>query len=148
MAGMGVKVTLVVRSVILRGICDRDIVESLMRDMAIAGIDIRLNTTFKSIHQESDGSLKMILNSADYAEKSIIADKVLYAVGRPPMVDPLKLENTAVKTEKGIIVVDEFQNTTAPGVYAIGDVTANFTLTPVAIRAGRILSERLFNNKP
>lgn len=46
------------------------------------------------------------------------------------------------------MIVDEYQNTSVNGVYAIGDVTDNFNLTPVAIRAGRILSERLFNNKP
>lgn len=44
-------------------------------------------------------------------------------------------------------MVDEYQNTTVPGVYAIGDVTNQLTLTPVAIRAGRILSERLFNGR-
>lgn len=147
MAGLGVKVTLVVRSIILRQ-CDRDIIEALMRDMTIAGIDIRLHTSFTSIRQEEDGAYKMILKTDDAVEKSIIADKVLYAVGRPPLVDNLKLENTGVKIEKGAVVVDDFQNTTAEGVYAIGDVTDKFTLTPVAIRAGRILSERLFNNKP
>ncbi len=48
----------------------------------------------------------------------------------------------------GHIVVDESQNTTAPGVYAIGDVTGRATLTPVAIAAGRRLSDRLFGGKP
>ena len=45
-------------------------------------------------------------------------------------------------------MTDEFQNTTQKGVYAIGDVTKGVSLTPVAVRAGRILSERLFNNRP
>lgn len=44
--------------------------------------------------------------------------------------------------------MDEFQNTNIPGIYAIGDVTAQVSLTPVAIRQGRIVSERIFNNKP
>lgn len=43
--------------------------------------------------------------------------------------------------------VDEFQNTTQKGIYAVGDVTNAPALTPVAIRAGRILSERLFNGR-
>lgn len=107
MAGLGVKVTLVVRSIILRQ-CDRDIIEALMRDMTIAGIDIRLHTSFTSIRQEEDGAYKMILKTDDAVEKSIIADKVLYAVGRPPLVDNLKLENTGIKIEKGAIVVDDF----------------------------------------
>jgi pyruvate/2-oxoglutarate dehydrogenase complex dihydrolipoamide dehydrogenase (E3) component len=50
----------------------------------------------------------MILKTEDAIEKSIIADKVLYAVGRPPLVDALKLENTNVKIEKGAIKVDDF----------------------------------------
>ena len=44
-------------------------------------------------------------------------------------------------------MVDEYQNTSVYGVYAIGDVTGCIALTPVAVRSGRILSERLFNGK-
>ena len=62
-------------------------------------------------------------------------------------MEPLQLVNTGVKVENGVIKVDEYQNTTVPGVYAIGDVTDAINLTPVAIRAGRMLSERLFNGK-
>ena len=59
------------------------------------------------------------------------------------------MKKTNIKNDKGFITVDEFQNTTVKGVYAIGDVTNNgYALTPVAIRAGRILAERIFNNKP
>ena len=77
----------------------------------------------------------------------IKAEKILVAIGRPPNVEPLQLVNTGVKVENGVIKVDEYQNTTVPGVYAIGDVTDAINLTPVAIRAGRMLSERLFNGK-
>ena len=50
--------------------------------------------------------------------------------------------------KSGHIKIDEFSNTTQKGVYAIGDVVKKISLTPVAVRAGRILSERLFNNRP
>ena len=50
-------------------------------------------------------------------------------------------------TEKGTIYSDEFENTSVPGIYALGDVTGKLDLTPVAVKAGRQLSERLFNNK-
>ena len=49
--------------------------------------------------------------------------------------------------KKGFIAVDEYQNTVVPGIYALGDVTGEKELTPVAIKAGRTLSERLFNGK-
>lgn len=71
-------------------------------------------------------------------------------MGRPPNTEPLSLNNAGIQTnKKGEIIVDEYQNTNVSGIYAIGDVTAGAPqLTPVAIRSGRILSERLFNNKP
>ena len=50
-------------------------------------------------------------------------------------------------TERGNIYSDEFENTSVPGIYALGDVTGKLDLTPVAVKAGRQLSERLFNNK-
>ena len=53
-----------------------------------------------------------------------------------------------VKPKSGLIEVDEFENTSREGIYAIGDVTGKVNLTPVAVRAGRILSERLFNSRP
>ncbi|KHF20926.1 glutathione reductase, partial [Vibrio parahaemolyticus] len=57
-------------------------------------------------------------------------------------------ENAGVELlESGHIAVDKFQNTNVAGIYAVGDVTGHYELTPVAIAAGRRLSERLFNNK-
>lgn len=74
-------------------------------------------------------------------------DCVVLAVGRRPAVD-IGLEEAGVKLDgKGFIGVDEFQQTSASGVYAVGDVTDAPQLTPVAIAAGRKLSERLFNNR-
>lgn len=46
------------------------------------------------------------------------------------------------------IITDEYQNTTAKGVVALGDVDGRISLTPVAVRAGRVVAERLFNNRP
>ena len=72
------------------------------------------------------------------------------AIGRPPNTSELGLENTNVNftPRGGLIEVDDFENTSREGVYAIGDVTGKVNLTPVAVRAGRILSERIFNNRP
>ena len=50
--------------------------------------------------------------------------------------------------ERGFIPTDKYQNTNVEGIYAVGDVTGRLALTPVAVAAGRRLSERLFNNKP
>ncbi len=76
-------------------------------------------------------------------------DAIFWAIGRHANTAGLGLEAARVKLDlDGHIVVDEFQNTSTPGVYAIGDVTGRATLTPVAIAAGRKLSDRLFGGKP
>ena len=79
---------------------------------------------------------------------TLTGDKVLFAGGRIPNTDKLGLENTSVTlNEKGFVIVDKYQNTTSEGVYAVGDVIGKIDLTPVAIAAGRRLSERVFNGK-
>ncbi|MGH8302315.1 MAG: FAD-dependent oxidoreductase, partial [Steroidobacteraceae bacterium] len=75
-------------------------------------------------------------------------DCVLWAIGRTPAVEELGLERAGVDRDAyGFIVTDKYQNTSATGVYAIGDVTGRAPLTPVAIAAGRRLSDRLFGGK-
>jgi glutathione reductase (NADPH) len=72
-------------------------------------------------------------------------DALIWAVGRSPVTGGLGLENTSVqRDEGGFIPVDDYQETNAPGVYALGDVTGRAALTPIAIAAGRRLSDRLF----
>jgi glutathione reductase (NADPH) len=71
--------------------------------------------------------------------------ELLWALGRKPELEALDLEKAGVKlNNRGYIDVDEFQNTSTPGVYALGDVTGQMELTPVAIAAGRQLGNRLF----
>lgn len=143
MQAFGVKVTLLVRDIPLRFV-DKDVVDELVVNMKKLGMDVRLKTPFTKVTKGDNGMLSVHLNDGTTVE----GEKCLIALGRPPNVEPLALENTDVKVEKRAVVVDEFQNTTAPGIYAIGDVTNQATLTPVAIRAGRIVSERIFNNRP
>ncbi len=72
-------------------------------------------------------------------------DEVLFAIGRAPLTPGLGLEKAGVIcSSTGHIVVDRFQNTSTPGVYAVGDVTGQAELTPVAIAAGRRLADRVF----
>ena len=76
-------------------------------------------------------------------------DCVVWAVGRTPNTRDLRLKAAGVMTKaNGAVVVDEYQRTNVPGIFAVGDVTGKLPLTPVAIAAGRRLAERLFNEKP
>lgn len=72
-------------------------------------------------------------------------DCVIWAIGRAPNSMDLGLENTGVATDANTyIATDDYQNTSAAGIYAVGDVTPQAALTPVAIAAGRRLADRLF----
>ena len=77
-------------------------------------------------------------------------DTVLLAIGRKPVTDLLNLGAAGVKTNaRGYIEVDEFENTSSEGVFALGDATnTGYELTPVAIAAGRRLADRLFGGEP
>jgi len=147
MAAFGVKVTLITRGEILKHL-DRDIVEKLMESMRKLGVEIILGRAHKLVTQNEDGGLILHLHAKEGEElKYLTAERILLAVGRPPNVDDLGLENTNIKLQNNFVAVDEYQNTSVLGVYAIGDVTGQAMLTPVAIRSGRMLSERLFNGK-
>ncbi|WP_395340374.1 glutathione-disulfide reductase [Ningiella sp. W23] len=101
-------------------------------------------TEVESVEKQSDGSLLIHLNG----DRSLEADTLIWAIGRQPSTDKIKLENTDVEVdERGYVKVDEYQNTTAQNIYAVGDNIGNVELTPVAVKAGRLLSERLFNGK-
>ncbi|GAK48081.1 glutathione reductase [Secundilactobacillus oryzae JCM 18671] len=78
----------------------------------------------------------------------IQTDQILWAIGRTPNTASIGLEHTDVALKaSGAIKVDKFQNTTAKGIYAVGDIVDIKNLTPAAIAAGRRLSERLFNHR-
>jgi len=118
--------------------------KSLMREMRAEGVTIHEHFVPKSIIEKS--GLKT-LAAADGREFEAY-DVLLWAIGRSANVAPLDLQRAGVKLDPGsFIVTDEFQNTNIPGVYAIGDVTGRAALTPVAIAAGRRLSDRLFNGE-
>jgi glutathione reductase (NADPH) len=72
-------------------------------------------------------------------------DCVLWAIGRGALVEDLALERAGVGLDvQGFICNDKYQVSNVPGIYAIGDVSGRTQLTPVAIAAGRRLSDRLF----
>jgi len=75
-------------------------------------------------------------------------DAIFFAIGREANIDNIGLELLDIsKTNNGKIKIDEYQNTSIKHHYALGDITDAAELTPVAIKAGRQLAERLFNNQ-
>lgn len=124
---------------------DPMIVDTLVEVMAAEGPHLHLHSTPKEVVKNADGSLTLELTNGD----KFTVDCLIWAIGRQPATDNINLEAAGIQTNKhGYIPVDKFQNTLVPGIYAVGDNTGAVELTPVAVSAGRRLSERLFNNKP
>lgn len=124
---------------------DPYIVDTLVDIMTKEGPTLHTDCTPKEVIKESDGSLTIHFENGH----SQNVDEVIWAIGRTPTTDKLNITATDVElNESGYVKVDEYQNTTAKNIYAVGDIIEHgIELTPVAVKAGRILSERLFNNE-
>jgi glutathione reductase (NADPH) len=124
---------------------DSLVVNVLCEQMAAQGIRLVTSASAKRL-ERSAGGLRLELESGpELAE----FDSVLWAIGRAARTDDLDLEQIGIETdERGHVPVDAYQNTKVPGVYAVGDVTGELELTPVAVAAGRLLARRLFGEEP
>ncbi|AIU74657.1 glutathione reductase [Hafnia alvei FB1] len=143
--GLGSETHLFVRKHAPLRTFDPMIVEALVEVMNAEGPQLHTQSVPKSVVKNSDGSLTLTLENG----KTFEVDCLIWAIGREPANDNINLSAAGVKTnDKGYITVDKYQNTNVKSIYAVGDNTGAVELTPVAVAAGRRLSERLFNNKP
>lgn len=124
---------------------DPTLIETLVEVMENEGPTLHTHSVPKEIIKEADGSLTLHLENG----KSQNVDTLIWAIGRHPETDKINLDAAGVATnDRGYIKVDEYQNTNINGIYCVGDIMeGGVELTPVAVKAGRQLSERLFNNK-
>ena len=139
LSGVGSSVTLICRKDGILRKFDQDIRQTLQEEMIGNGVDILQHTQVMSVERVGQ-ALKLTLSDDSIVE----VDKLIWAIGRKPNLSGLNLEATDVSVSGGVIEVDEWENTTASGIYAVGDAVGKVDLTPVAIAAGRRLSDRLF----
>ncbi|WP_318478702.1 glutathione-disulfide reductase [Photobacterium leiognathi] len=125
---------------------DPMIVDTLVEVMAAEGPSLHTHSVPKEVVKEKDGSITLYFENGE----SHNTDVLIWAIGREPTTDAINLAAAGVETNnRGFIKVDEYQQTNIPGIYCVGDIMeGGIELTPVAVKAGRQLSERLFNNKP
>nr|WP_086939231.1 glutathione-disulfide reductase [Thaumasiovibrio occultus] len=125
---------------------DPMIIETLVEVMNAEGPTLHTHSVPKEVVKEADGTLTLHFENGEQHN----TDTLIWAIGRHPTTDKINLAATGVATnDRGYIKVDEYQQTNVPGIYCVGDIMeGGIELTPVAVKAGRQLSERLFNNKP
>ncbi|MGC1548319.1 MAG: glutathione-disulfide reductase [Rhodanobacter sp.] len=137
---LGCEVDLLIHSHLLSGF-DDELVEALAAQMLARGIRIIRDAEITAATGKPGAIHLQDAGGATHGSY----DALLWAVGRTPNTDRLGLDEVGVTLDaSGHVRVDAFQNTSVPGITAIGDVTGQKALTPVAIAAGHALAERLF----
>ena len=144
MNGLGADVTMLHRGdQILRGF-DDDLRDHVAEAMRRRGVVLEIQRDVTEVVRDGDG-LRVVADNGETHH----ADVVLAATGRRPNVAGLGLEALGVRLgRRGEVVVDAWSQTSAPSIYAVGDVTDRQALTPVAIREGQAFADTLFGGRP
>jgi glutathione reductase (NADPH) len=142
--GLGSKVSLVYRGdKPLRGF-DDDMRDAMCASMAERGIEVLLGCEFSKIENRGNA-----LHAETNKGGKIDCDQILLAIGRMPNTMALHVEKAGVELgPRGEVKVDDYSATTAPNIYAVGDVTDRVQLTPVAIHEAMCFVETAFKNNP
>lgn len=140
---LGSRVTLVEPMDCILSREDHELACWLRRHLQLEGIDIRVNTRVTSVARDPSGVRVSLTTSEDTRHRddpqpaplgssTLTAEAILLATGRRPNIEGLDLEKAGIETGRQGIVVDKHLRTSAPGVYAIGDVTGGLLFTHVA----------------
>ena len=140
---LGVDVTLINRGDTILRSWEPALRERLLTISMAKGIKFKFNCRLQAIEKTSAG---VRVNFVD--DEPIEADLLLWAVGRRPNVEGLGLAAAGVALDdRGAIAVDADSRTNVEHIYAVGDVTDRIQLTPIAIREGHAVADRLFGDR-
>ena len=142
---LGSHVTLYLRKHHVLGEFDSIIKTTLLEELAKSGIELRTNCEITRITRADSGQMRVDDNHGVGLED---VEQVIYAIGRVPELETLKLEHAGVEVnQRGFITTDLYQCTNQPHIFALGDITGRAPLTPVAVAAGRRLADRLYDKQ-
>ena len=122
---------------------DHDITDALLERLKQDGPELHTGCIVERVEKHDNGLLSV---HCENGQTITDVDCLVWAIGREPATDKINLAAAGVTADAhGFIRTDKYQNTNVKGIYAVGDITGEAQLTPVAIKAGRLLAERLFN---
>lgn len=148
---LGTQTTLLLRKDRILKNFDTMLGETLLDQMAEAGVTIRTGIEVTQLTESGSSSgsasstpITVTYNNGEQAE----FDEVIWAIGRDPHNNGIGQQQAGVALDgRGHVRVDDYQNTNIEGIYALGDCTGRVELTPVAIAAGRRLADRVFGGQ-
>ena len=142
-SSLGVDVTLIVRSDLLLGHEDREIAERYT-EIAQEKYTVKFQHEVVGVQRRDDG-IVLETRCPDGTDE-LVVDELLVAVGRTPNSDVLNVEAAGVEVESdGRVIVDEYQQTAAEGVYALGDICSPYQLKHVANHEARVVQHNLLH---
>ena len=125
---------------------DEEVSKELAKVFKKQGIDIQTGAEVTNVDTSGKGC--KVTYKQNGKENTLEADVVLSAVGIQPNLENIGLEDLGIKTEKGIVVVDDYYGTNVDGIYAIGDIVKGPALAHVASAEGIICVEKIAGEKP
>jgi pyruvate/2-oxoglutarate dehydrogenase complex dihydrolipoamide dehydrogenase (E3) component len=139
----GSEVTVVQRGGQLMGREDADVAEAVAEILREDGIEILLGTQTHRAAQDEDGKILLTVETSE-GERTLVGSHLLVAVGRPPNTETLNLDSAGIETDKrGFIKANERLETSASGVYALGDVKGGPAFTHISYDDFRIIRTNL-----
>lgn len=144
-AGFGAEVTVLESGEAFIAREDRDIADAVKAVLEKKGIAIRLNADVQAIGHDANGATVRLQAAGTATQETLEADAVLLATGRRPNTEGLNLAAAGVKTtDRGAVEVDDRLHTTAPGIWAMGDVRGGLQFTYLSLDDYRIIQDELF----
>ncbi len=122
---------------------DADVSKELGKIYKRKGIEVLANTSVERVDTTGEQIVVHLKDRKTDKETTLSCDVVLSAAGVAPNTENLGLAEVGVKTERGLVVIDEFYRTNVEGIYAIGDITPGPALAHVASAEGIICVERI-----
>jgi mycothione reductase len=144
-SAFGTSVTVLNRSEVLLRREDADVAKRFT-ELLGRRVDVRLEASVELIEPTSDGRVRVHFSGVEGGQERLEADVLLIATGRAPNGDTLDLARGGIEVDgDGLIVVDEYQRTSAEGVFALGDVCSQEQLKHVANKDARVVQHNLLH---
>lgn len=144
-SALGCHTTMVMRHERILRHLDAMLGDALMQSMRAEGIELVVDAVPQSLTRDTAGLLQLTVEDGRVLGPF---DALIWAIGRAPLTHDLGVERLGVTLDRyGQVQVDAYQRTNLEHLHAIGDVTQHAGFTPVAIAAGRRLSDRLFGGQ-
>ncbi|KAK0704824.1 hypothetical protein B0H67DRAFT_497814 [Lasiosphaeris hirsuta] len=145
---LGVETHLFIRGDTFLRHFDPMVQEVVTKEYERLGVKVHKQSAATKVEKDANG--KLTINYKEGESEGVVesVDHLIWAIGRTPLTRNIGLEEAGVKLDaRGFVVVDKYQNSSVDNIYALGDVSGEVELTPVALAAGRKLSARLFGGE-